>query len=152
MSSHVDDLQLSRLVDGDLSLAAREAITNHLRGCPACAVRHDQIVSAAALLRLEPAVRWSTAETALVMADIAPPRRSFWPAVAAAVSVALCVLAIVAAAPLMAPALAFVKVFAVIAGGPSPGAVGIVVPQLVTAVLAVAILAPLAAYPLARWR
>ncbi|HYX87651.1 MAG TPA: zf-HC2 domain-containing protein [Gaiellales bacterium] len=151
MSDHLDNVQLSRLIDGDLSLTSRDAAIAHLRTCPACAERHDHLVAVTAVLRLEPALEWTTADTDSVLERL--PRRGERArlALAGIVSAAMCALVVVEAAPVIAAPLALVVALAGVgralaAPAATSGA------QLVLAVAAVAILAPLAAYPLARWR
>ena len=63
MSEHVSDEQLSLLIDGELSLAAREAVIAHVRACPACAAHHDTLIDLTAVMRLQPAFHWSAAQT-----------------------------------------------------------------------------------------
>ena len=59
MTDHVSDEQLSLLLDGELSLASREAVMSHLRSCATCAARHDRLVELTASLRLHQPLRWS---------------------------------------------------------------------------------------------
>jgi anti-sigma factor RsiW len=149
MSDHVDEVLLSRLVDGDLSLASREAVLTHLRGCPACAERHDELVCVAASLRDVPAVAWTPAQSAAILGSLEVPRRLPW---LAGCAVAAAVIALVAAAwTLVGVPRAVVVPLAV--------AESLVVAPLISAlsgeliaIAAVAVLGPLAAYPLARWR
>lgn len=75
MTEHVNDEQLSLLVDARLSLAAREAVVAHVRSCPSCAERHDRVIDATAALRLAGAVRWSPPHTAAAVARLQPQRR-----------------------------------------------------------------------------
>ena len=152
MIDHVDDGQLSRLIDDDLSLTCREAVVGHLRECPSCAQRHDQLVEVAAVLRLENAVRWTEEETAAVLDRL--PRRRHRGRVAAAgvVSVAVCGVALVEAAPLIASTLALLGVLVGLGGALAPPAVAASGLRLLVMLAVIAVLAPLAAYPLARWR
>ena len=152
MIDHVDDGQLSRLIDDDLSLTSREAVQGHLRECPSCAQRLDQLVEVAAVLRLETPLRWTGQETASVL-DRSPPRRHrVRVAAAGVVSVAVCGLAVVEAAPLIAAPLALAGVLLGLGGALTPPAVAASGVQLLVVLAVTAILAPLAAYPLARWR
>jgi len=64
VSEHASDEQLSLLLDGELSLTAREAVTRHLASCPGCAARHDELVDITAALRLQPTLSWTQASTA----------------------------------------------------------------------------------------
>lgn len=59
MNEHLSDEQLSLLIDGQLSLVARAAVSAHLGSCPACAERHDALVEVAASLRLRTPLTWS---------------------------------------------------------------------------------------------
>ena len=150
MSDHLDDVQLSRLLDGDLSLTSREAVIDHLRTCPGCAARHDRLVAVTAALRMEPAMTWTGSDTEATLNRL-PRRRRGKVAAAGAVSAAMCVLVLVETAPLIAVPLALL--IAVLGTGRAlvDPAIGPGV-ELVVAVAAIAMLAPLAAYPLARWR
>ena len=151
MSDHLDDVQLSRLLDGDLSLTSREAVIDHLRTCPGCAARHDRLVAVTAALRMEPAMTWTGSDTDATLNRLPRRRRRGRVAAAGAVSAAMCVLVLVETAPLIAVPLALL--IAVLGTGRAlvDTAIGPGV-ELVVAVAAVAMLAPLAAYPLARWR
>lgn len=62
MSDHLDDTQLSRLIDGDLSLVTRHAATSHLSACPSCAERHDALIAVVVVGRLESSWRPASAE------------------------------------------------------------------------------------------
>src|SRR5207245_2221067 len=55
MSDHVSSEQLSALIDGELSLTAREAVLGHLRECPTCAASHERLVEVAAVMAALPA-------------------------------------------------------------------------------------------------
>jgi anti-sigma factor RsiW len=151
VSDHLDDVQLSRLLDGDLSLTSREAVIDHLRTCPGCAARHDRLVAVTAALRMEPAMTWTGSDTDATLNRLPRRRRRGKVAAAGAVSAAMCVLVLVETAPLIAVPLALL--IAVLGTGLAlvDTAVGPGV-ELVVAVAAIAMLAPLAAYPLARWR
>ena len=151
MSEHLTDLQLSRLIDGDLSLTSREAVTAHLRGCPACAERHDQIIAVAATLRSEPPHAWTSAMTSSVIHELPRRRRTVRVGIAAGVSAAMCGLVLLEAAPVVAAALGLLGVLAGASVAVTHPAVAVSGSPLL-AIMAVAILAPLAAYPLARWR
>jgi anti-sigma factor RsiW len=63
MSDHVSSEQLSLLVDGRLSLAAREAVIAHIRRCPSCAARHDGLIELTASLRLQGPLDWTQAHS-----------------------------------------------------------------------------------------
>jgi anti-sigma factor RsiW len=151
VSDHLDDVQLSRLLDGDLSLTSREAVIDHLRTCPGCAARHDRLVAVTAALRMEPAMTWSGSDTGATLNRLPRRRRRGKVAAAGAVSAAMCVVVLVETAPLIAVPLALL--IAVLGTGRAlvDTAIGPGV-ELVVAVAAIAMLAPLAAYPLARWR
>lgn len=151
MTDHLEDVQLSRLLDGDLSLTSREAALDHLRTCPPCAARHDRLVAVTAALRMEPATTWTASDTAATLQRLPRRRRPGTVAAAGAVSVAMCVLVLVETAPLIAAPLALL--IAVVGAGQAlvDTAIGPSV-EVVVVVAAVAMLAPLAAYPLARWR
>jgi anti-sigma factor RsiW len=151
VSDHLDEVQLSRLLDGDLSLTSREAVIDHLRTCHGCAARHDRLVAVTAALRMEPAMTWSGSDTDATLNRLPRRRRRGKVAAAGAVSAAMCVVVLVETAPLIAVPLALL--IAVLGTGRAlvDTAVGPGV-ELVVAVAAIAMLAPLAAYPLARWR
>jgi anti-sigma factor RsiW len=70
MSDHVSDEQLSLLIDSELSLAAREAVIEHVRHCPTCAERHDRLVELVASLRVQQPLAWSTAHTHATLARL----------------------------------------------------------------------------------
>ena len=70
MSEHVSTEQLSLLVDGQLSLAAREAVGAHIRRCPGCAEQHDRLIELTAALRLHGALEWSPAQTAATVSRV----------------------------------------------------------------------------------
>jgi len=152
MIDHPGNVQLSRLIDGDLSLTSREAVTAHLRGCPSCAERHDQLVAVTATLRLEPQVRWTRDQTESVLGRLPRRRQRIRTAIAGGVSLVMCALVLVEAAPLIAASLALVGVVLGLSGALAPPAVAVSGMQLLVVLAVVAILAPLAAYPLARWR
>jgi anti-sigma factor RsiW len=152
MSPHLDDLTLSRLVDGDVSLVAREAAFDHLRRCSACAARHDQLVAAVAALREMPPARWSPGQSDMVAARLGerPVRVPVRPLALGAGLLAAATLSVAAVPALLsAPTLSLtVRVMgALIPGGALASGSGML---LALAVIAVA--APLAALPLARWR
>jgi anti-sigma factor RsiW len=71
MSDHPTIEQLSAFIDGELSLASREAVIAHIRGCPACAARQDELIEVAALLRSRPALKWTAGDSERVLAQIA---------------------------------------------------------------------------------
>jgi len=152
MIEHPDDVQLSRLVDGDLSLVTREAVMTHVRSCPTCAERHDELVSVAAVLRLEPPLTWTRDDTESVLRRLPQRRHRARVAVAGIVSAAMCAVVVVEAAPVIAAMLALVGVVIGLGGAVAPPAVATSGMQFLVVIAAIAILAPLAAYPLARWR
>lgn len=153
MSDHLDGAQLSRLIDGDLSLASRDAVRAHLHECPHCAQRHDELVAVAASLRQLPAVEWSAARTQLVTTRLVerPRRNRVGVTVAAGVASGLCVAALFAALPVLTIAVAIADPVARLASAVTPGPILAAAPMLLV-IAVVAVLAPLAAYPLARWR
>lgn len=150
--THATGEQLSRLIDGDLSHVARDSVLAHLHTCPSCAGRHDALVEVAAALRLQPAVVWDELATAAMVARFEPAReRNVALPIAAA-------LALVGAAlvgvwtPIFSAGIGVtvtvLRAFATVvptAAVVSPGGT-------VTALFAAALLGPLLAYPLARWR
>lgn len=152
MTGHLSDAQLSRLIDGDLSLTSREAVMAHLRSCPGCAERHDQLVAVAATLRLEPPLTWTDEATSSVLRRL--PRQSHRLRVLAAgvVSLVMCGLVLVEAAPLIAAPLAVVGVLLGLGAALTPPALTASGSHVLVVVTMIAVLAPLAAYPLARWR
>lgn len=70
MNDHVSDEQLSLLLDGGLSLAAREAVLAHVRSCPACAERHDRLVELTATIRLAGRLDWTEQHTQATLARL----------------------------------------------------------------------------------
>lgn len=152
MSDHLDRTQLSRLIDGDLSLVSRDAARAHLASCPQCAQRHDELVGVVASLRQLPRAEWTPRRTERVMSGMIQPRRSRLPLAAAGVAVlVVCVAVMFTALPVIHAAFALGHVAQVLVGSMAAEPLVGVIPQLVV-LLAVAVLAPLAAYPLARWR
>ena len=149
---HVDGGQLSRLIDGDLSLTSREAVTTHLRACPRCAQRHDELIVVAASLRLVPPVEWTPVKTDTVIRALAQPARSWRLPITLVACLAICLVAVDAASSVIAAGLALGHVVVAFMGAVSPAPTLASDPQLLWVITAVAILAPLAAYPLARWR
>jgi anti-sigma factor RsiW len=150
--THATDEQLSRLIDGELSLVARDSVLAHVHSCPSCANRHESLVEVAAALRLQPALAWDEPATAATVARLDRNReRNFSLPVAAA-------LALVGAAlvgvwtPIFSAGLGVttttLRAFATVVPSAavfSPGGT-------VTSLFLVALLGPLLAYPLARWR
>ncbi len=151
MTDHVSDEQLSLLIDGELSLAARGAVLAHLSSCPPCAERHDALVNVTATLRLQPPLGWTPAATARTLECLGARQQRDW---ALPISVVLAVLvSAVAMAKLPVGAwleLARSTLEALAALGPR----GLVPGSLSTlaVLLAAAVLGPLLAYPLARSR
>jgi anti-sigma factor RsiW len=78
MSAHPSVEQLSALIDGELSLVAREAVGAHLRECPTCAAQHQELVEVAAALAAVPAEQWTAKMTAelLERAQATPRERA----------------------------------------------------------------------------
>jgi len=151
MSEHLTDELLSRLIDGDLSLGVREAVLGHLRGCARCSARQEALVNVAAALRQIPAVELSDQVIGRIVAGVderATPRR--WPTAAAAVAAlgtCAAALSMMVGLPLAAAAVAAATVDRVVVVE-LPSSAG----HLLFLAFVVAIAAPLAAYPLARWR
>ena len=151
MNEHLTDELLSRLIDGDLSLSAREAALGHLRQCAHCSARQDALVSVAATLTQVLPAHMSSDHVKRIIAGLeeAPTRRR-WPTAAIAVTAigacaaALFTLAGVPVAILSAMAATVDRTPAV----PVPLSAG----RVLLAAFVVAVGAPLAAYPLARWR
>jgi anti-sigma factor RsiW len=78
MSDHPSIEQLSAHIDGELSLVAREAVSRHLRDCPTCSARHEELVDVAAALATVPAELWSqemTEQAVRAAGEPAPPQR-----------------------------------------------------------------------------
>ena len=75
MSEHVSDQQLSSLIDGQLSLASRQAVIEHVRSCPRCAARQDELVEVAAVMQAAPSLVWSETSTDGVLERIRGERR-----------------------------------------------------------------------------
>lgn len=150
--SHLSDEQLSMLVDGELSLGAREAASRHLRECVGCSERLDELVEVVAELRLAPAVVWDAGATARVMAGLDEHTARQWSApiatslaVAGAVLLALELPLITAAAGVLAGALSVVGAFL-------PSGMAVSGAVVVGGLVAVALIGPLLAVRLARAR
>lgn len=151
MSGHLDDVQLSRMIDGDLSLTSREAVMAHLRSCHSCAERLERLIAVTAVLRLEPPLTWTDSDTESVMGRLPQRRHRARAAVAAIASAAMCAVVVFEVAPVIAATVALVGVLVGLRSSLAPPvATPGLQPLLVVA--AVAVIAPLAAYPLARWR
>ena len=150
--AHATDEQLSRLIDGELSVVARDSVLAHLHSCPACASRHEALVEVAAALRLQPALAWEERATAAVIARLDPGRERNL-ALPAAAALALVGAALVGVwTPIVSAGLGVatttLRAFATVVPSAavfSPGGT-------VTTLFLVALLGPLLAYPLARWR
>ena len=76
MSDHVSAEQLSLLIDGELSIASREAVVTHIRSCLRCAAEHDRLVELTATLRLHRPLEWSPAKTAATVQRLSEAARS----------------------------------------------------------------------------
>jgi anti-sigma factor RsiW len=151
--------QLSRLLDGDLALAERAAVLDHVAHCPSCAAEQARLVEVSAALRAVPAVAWSDEQTIALLArvsvDPAPVRRARRnrraPRIAEALVLAATLAGVVAlvvavpVGPLVADAL-----WRAFSWLPPVGATS--APGAATALVVIALVAPLVAYPLARWR
>ena len=107
MSDHASAEQLSALIDGELSLTAREAVIGHLRECPTCAASHERLIEVAAVMTSYPAEHWTRQMTervllALERGEPEPPQlvmtRDWSPPIALLLAVAG-LLAVVAVAP-----------------------------------------------------
>lgn len=152
MSDHLDRAQLSRLIDGDLSLVSRDAARAHLASCHQCAQLHDELVGVVASLRQLPGAEWTPRQTERVTTGMIRRRRSRLPLAAAGAAVlVVCVAVVVAALPLINAVLTLAHVAQTLVASVAAAPLVAVVPQLVV-LIAVAVLAPLVAYPLARWR
>jgi len=151
MSAHVSDEQLSLLIDGELSLAAREVVGRHLTTCPACAERHDALIEVAATLRLQPPATWNP-QASVRTVERLPRRRERDRALPLAVAIAAAAAAAVSTqegltgAALTASRSSFDALSAVVPNGLLLGHVGAL------ALLGALVLLGLLAYPLARWR
>jgi anti-sigma factor RsiW len=154
MNEHLDGEQLSRLLDGDLSLAERGAALDHLAHCPACAHRQSELVEVAALLRSEPSVEWTSALSEGVLArtssTASPVRRARRPLAAGLIAcmAATTAFSLVIVAPI--GLLITARVLDGLAGLPP---LGVASPShVLVGLVVVALAAPLFLYPLARWR
>ncbi len=151
MTDHVTDEQLSLLIDGELSLTAREAVGNHVRRCPTCASRHDALVAAVAALRLSTTLEWRDEATDRVWSRLAPRGERN---LALPIAVVLAALALALAAPYLTVVSAAVTIAGAIAR-----AVGSFLPTVggnsastVAALVAFAVFGPLLSLRLARRR
>jgi anti-sigma factor RsiW len=152
MSGHLDDVVLSRLIDGDLSLITRSAVIGHLERCSACAQRHDDLVTVAASLRMQVPAEWSEAMTDRVLARLPARKHRVRAVVAAALSAVLFLLALLDVAPLITSMVAVAGVVTAVAVAVVPAPVTAGGAQLLAGVALVAVAAPMIAYPLAKWR
>jgi anti-sigma factor RsiW len=154
MSDHLTDEQLSRLIDGDLPPIARTAAMTHLHGCTACALRHDTLVEAVAGLRTAEPFVWTprSEDGALERIRARPARRRV--DVGSLSFVAMVIVSLIAIALVVPPLLrtglgvarvALAPVAWLAPGGAGPG-------RALFALVAVAFIGPLLAYPLMRWR
>jgi anti-sigma factor RsiW len=153
VSDHLTDEVLSRLIDGDLSLTGREAALSHLRNCSTCAQRHEALVSVAAVLRQEQPSAWRPADTARVSERISGEARVLQPRVAALLGGTAALVACLAFVVIFVSVpLAAFSIAGRVAGRVVPAMIPATVSSLLLAMLTVAVVAPLVAYPLARWR
>jgi anti-sigma factor RsiW len=156
--SHVTAPQLSRLIDGDLALAERAAVLDHIGHCPACAAEQARLVDVSAALQGVPGTCWTSEQTAAVLARLpsdAPPRPGsasrrrgeLVGMLLAAATLALVAVFVVAVpvGPVVASALWPAFAWLPPIGATSAFGAG-------AALVAISVLAPLLAYPLARWR
>lgn len=154
MTSHLDDKQISRLIDNDLSLTERSATLDHLSHCPACARRQSELVEVTAALRSVHHPEWTSSLTEQVLERLQTPAGRARPGSSIPLAIALAAFAaafalvvafVVPAGPLVAGA-----VFDLFAALPPLG--GGSARSVLGALIAVALLAPALLYPLARWR
>jgi anti-sigma factor RsiW len=128
VSAHPSIEQLSALIDGELSLVAREAVSAHLRDCPTCAGQHQELVEVAAQLAAMPAASWAAEMTAEVLERaaagprerVAAVRGRDWTLAIAAALALIGVAAVALAAPFPAASLLDglrLNVFAAFAAG-----------------------------------
>ncbi|HEV7567337.1 MAG TPA: zf-HC2 domain-containing protein [Microbacteriaceae bacterium] len=157
--THVTTEQLSLLIDGELALTERAAVLDHVEQCPSCAAEQARLVEVSAALRSAPAGRWTKVQTIAVGARLRSS--SMPPARAVARHRSARVAALLVAALTLAGVAAFIVEWPygpLIAGAlwhafswlPPMGTTGAVGAGLM--LLAISLVAPLVAYPLARWR
>jgi anti-sigma factor RsiW len=153
VSDHLIDEVLSRLIDGDLSLTGREAALSHLRECSSCAQRHEQLVSVVAVLRQEEPSVWRSADAARVIERVSGEARGSRPRVAAVLggTVALVTCLVFVVVFVAVPVAAF-SITGRVADRVVPAMLPATASSVLLAMLALAVVAPLVAYPLARWR
>jgi|GEM_PF-4445776 len=150
--SHLSDEQLSMLVDGELSLASREAAGRHLRDCVHCTQRLDELVDVCAELRLTPAVSWSSPATERVLTQLTECETRHWSApIAATLAIIGAVLLVQELALIRAVAGVLGAILSVLAAF-LPSGVGAPAGTAIGVLLVVAVLGPLLAMPLARRR
>jgi anti-sigma factor RsiW len=153
--AHASPEQLSRLLDGDLGLAERAAVLDHIGHCPGCASEQARIVEVSAALRSAPATSWSETQIAALVARLpsgppSQPRSAGRPLAAMLVAtlglaVAVAFVVRVPVGPLVAGSLWQAFAWVPPIGGTSALRAG-------ATLVAISLLAPLLAYPLARWR
>jgi anti-sigma factor RsiW len=153
--AHASPEQLSRLIDGDLGLAERAAVLDHIDHCPRCAAEQARVVDVSAALRSAPAARWSDTQIAALVARLpsgptSRPRSAGRPlaamlAAALALAVAVAFVISIPVGPLVAGSLWQAFAWVPPIGGTSALRAG-------ATLVAISLLAPLLAYPLARWR
>lgn len=157
--THASSEQLSRLIDGDLGLAERAAVLDHINHCPGCAAEQARVVEVSAALRGVAAVRWSEAQTAALVEHLPSGATRAPRSAGRGLSVRLATLLVatltlagavvfvveVPVGPLVAGSLWQAFAWLPPIGGTSALGAG-------AALVAISLLAPLLAYPLARWR
>lgn len=142
--SHASHLQLSALIDNELSLTEREAVLRHLEGCPACAQEHAGIVEVTATLRT-----LSVPQLDFDMTSLSPRMRRDAPLLAAAAAFATTGIGLVAAVtPLVAFVAAIGRMLSPLVASVTPGSAGATPIASVAVLLAIG--SWLVAYPLAR--
>lgn len=150
--SHLGDEQLSMLVDGELSLGAREAVGRHLRECAACTRRLDDLVEVAAELRLAPAVVWDAAATDRVLAVLEERTAREWSTPIAAALACVGVVLLLFELPAIAAAASLLSELGAVVSAFLPTGFGLPSSTLVVLLVVVAVLCPLLAVPLVRQR
>ncbi len=153
MNEHIPIEQLSRLIDSDLSLTERVAVLAHLVRCPACAERQSRLIDVAAPLRELPPTHWTPAHSDNAIAHAAR-RHETRGAIILTATASLIATATVTALAVLTPLWGTVALLVTVAIGlvATVAPLGPDAPHAILALVIAAILAPLLAYPLARWR
>lgn len=150
--SHLSNEQLSRLIDGELSLGARDTAQRHLRDCAHCQEQLDAFVDIAAELRLTPAVTWDAGATARLLTQLDHRRPREWSTPIAVAIAVLGALLLALELPAISSLTGMLTSITSVLTAFLPTGVGLPSAPALAILLVVAILGPLLAMPLSRRR